>query len=338
MAGPFNPVDAKTGAILAGVRKDFVGVYKPILRDSDIDLQSIMDLGKTSTGRSERYAYPEAPPGVPRWDYGNDMPRGTFRYRQWTVQNLRWAKAIDYEADDAADDQLDVLTTQATEMASRLGLLPMRVAMQIVQGGAADPELLNGLPLAPDGVSMYSALDGDGNNRYGRSANGGGNIVTKTGMASEAQIEKDAFAVLHAAKSVTDTAGRRRWPASLVDKGLVVLGSSVDGEVLTKTFNRGPMTQAGIAGAGVAAGVNTVMGGVVKKLILTAELPTGSWYPFLAGAPYMPLFRQVREEANVYYGDKSNSDRARDQDTNSFYVKGRYGFGVFVCDGAFKVA
>jgi len=327
-------VDARTGSILAGVRTEFINIYRPQITKIDLALTSILDAGKTSTGAVERYAYPESPPNVPRWDKGNEIPRGSFTYRQWSVVNHRWGKAIDWDSDDADDDQLKALVAQATSMADRLAIIPFRVVMQIIQATSSDPDLLPALPLAPDGAAMFSTTDGAAANRFGVS---GGNVVGITSIATEAAVERDTFRAKLRFRSLLDTAGQRRWPNPVVDMGVVALASAADEEVLTKAWLRGPVTQAATGGAGVAAGVSPVMGWV-KDVRFTSELPTGAYYFFLVGAPYQPIFKQAREAANVYFGDRSNSDRSRDQNANSFYVRERAGYGLTNCDGCLKVA
>ena len=48
------------------------------------------------------------------------------------------------------------------------------------------------------------------------------------------------------------------------------------------------------------------------------------------------MFRQIREEVNVYQGNLGNSDRARDSGQGSYYCKGRYGFGLAPCEGTIE--
>lgn len=327
----FNVVEAKIGSILRGVRQDFDEVYRPLIREADISLQGVMDLSKPSDGRLERYAYPEAPPNITRWDYGKEIPRGTFRYRSWTVTNFRWGKAIDFNADDEEDDQLRTLRSQAMDLGVRAAMIPQRVAFQVLTGGAADPDLLPALPLAPDGVGVYSATDGAGANRFG-TANG--NIVSQSGVTGAA-VRTDIFSTFARIRQFKDQAGRRRWPAQIVDKGFVVYGSPDMEQALREAFQQ-PIT----ADRGVAAGVSNVfvVAGIPIEIRVTAEFTGNNLFVFLKGAKFPPLFQQVRLPARIYTADETNSDRGRDFDMRAVYAKFRAGYGVAPCDGTVKIA
>lgn len=326
----FNPVEAKVGAILRGVRKDFADAFKVLIRDADLSLAGIMDLSKSSDGRLERYAYAEAPPNMPRWDYGKEIPRGTFRYRSWQVQNLRWGKALDFNADDEDDDQLRILRSQATDLGTRAAVIPQRVAFQILTGGAADPELLPAIPNSPDGVGVYSTTDGTGANRYGVS---NGNTVAQSGTSGSA-VRTDVFSAFKQIRTFKDQAGRRRWPAQIVDKGFIVVGSPDMEQALREAFQQ-PIT----ADRTVAAGVSNVFvsAGIPIEIRITAEYTGNTLFVFLRGAPYLPLFQQVRLPARIYTSDETNSDRGRDWDMRAVYAKFRAGYGVGPCDGTIRI-
>lgn len=324
-----SPIQAKLGEIVPAVKKDFRAVYDPLLAKADVQLAGILDLGKSSEARQERYALAEAPPSVPRWDYGSSVPRGTTKFRSWLVRNLRWGKALDWESDDAADDQLQMIKTQATGMAGRLGILPQRVVAQIFSGGAADPELLPSSPLSPDGVGIFSATNAEGGHRYGRN---GGNILSgASGVASEAALEKDFYAAKAAIRGYLDQAGVRRWPGAYLDEGLIVLASAENEEVFTKTFGR-PTQPANVNGITTAVAVESMVKSQVR-LVLMSELTGNNWFVGLQGAPYQPIFRQTREAVTVLPTQRGVSDRANDEDILSLYVKARYGFGLAPCDG-----
>lgn len=332
-----NPVNANVAAILQGVRKDFVGVYEPRLKQADVELAAIMSLDKTATGRIERYAYPEAPPNMTRWEYGQPIPTGGFRLRAWQHSVLRWGKRIEWFTDDEEDDQTGSLRPQALRLADRAALIPQRVAFQQIAGGTADPDLLPAALLGPDGVAMHSATDGEGAARYGVT---GGNIIaqgTSSGVASEAALEKDLFQVDQRFRAMKDQAGRRRWTGPDVDQGFVVVASSGISEVMKKAFMRGPITIATLGGSTTAAGVSPVTGGMVRKLILTAELTGNAWYTFLAAAPEPPMFMATRLPANIYVKDEKNGDHNSDFDMRSVYAKMRALFGLGPCDSTIKV-
>lgn len=333
----FLPVEARVNQILPGVQKVFTDAYLVQGMDKvQSYLSGLMDFGLKATARKEKLAYPEAPPAVKRWDYGTTVQHGAFNYRQWEFDVLRWGLAIDWNVDDDADDQLGALEKQAMNIAERYKYIPWQIAMQILAGGTASANLLPGPLLAPDGVGLFATTNGEGGPRFGRV---GGNIVTGSGVASEAALEKDVFAVQNAFAVFLDQAGQFRWRSWQTSTSLHLFVPFALREVFLKAFKRKGLSLANVNGVTTAAAVAQITDEYVSQIVFAQELTGSDWFAVLSGAPTVatPMLCAPRDDATLYPVYPQTSGPQAETDSVTLFSKARWGFALGPCDAVIRV-
>lgn len=298
----------------------------------------VMELGLPSDKRQEIYGYPESAPTIDYWQRGEPIPRETGKIVTFEVPNDSFGKAFDFHEDDL-NDVGKVLGAQAwvRALAGRGAQLPERITFQLIDS-TTDPKLLPGIPLAPDGVGLFSSLDGDGNPRFGYSGPGSekGNIVVGAGYSPDAIRSTFLDKVLPYYFGAQDTKGQPLNDQTEIESNLVVVASSKFAGAFGKAFQQGRTLEEGTVGA--AATTNFILDGGYKiTLWVTQRKSATSWNVFAPNAGPKPLLQQARLSLRTIDEDRSNSDRARNTKQNAFQVDLRHGYGVGPCYAACQV-
>jgi phage major head subunit gpT-like protein len=309
-------------ALRGDIRTEFLDTLKRRASQA-VRLPELMELGVPSTQRTERYFFWESVPVPVRWRRGDDIPAEGIRSRSYQVENFTWARAIDWHEEDLEDDQTGSMGGQARALADEFALLPERIAFQLLLS-SADPDLLPSVPLAPDGVALFSATDGSGAARFGVT---GGNIVTGTGVATSGAIRTDFFSAIQRMGQFQGTNGEPFHSENLADAGFLVIYGVQNEQVFREAFQQRTVLEDGTGSAGVG---NIILeGGLSVRLWSTARLAgSNDWYVVALGYDIKPLFRQVRLQITTDEQNRSNSDRSRDTRMNRFQAFARFGFGV----------
>lgn len=312
------PIGLDAQALRGDVRTEFLTMLRN-RSGRGRQLPMIMDMGKPSTQRTERYVYWESKPKPRRWRRGDRLPKGSHRMQSFSVENHRWVSAIEWHEDDEADDQTGSMLSEARSLAEEFVTLDARIAFQVLLG-TADPDLLPSIPTAPDGVGVFSSTDGAGADRFGVS---GGNIVSQAGVTS-ANIRDDFFQAVERMLLFQDTEGDQFHSEDLHESGfLVVLGSHLFQQALEafgQKFTQG--TAAATSNIVTDKGWNVTiwptqrMSGTNKILVRAL------------GYEVAPLFRQVRLAIETFEGNRDNSDHARDTLMAMFAATARFGYGA----------
>ncbi|HUU58381.1 MAG TPA: Mu-like prophage major head subunit gpT family protein [Phycisphaerae bacterium] len=328
-----SPMLLAGDALRGDIRTEFLDTLKRRAAQS-VKLPELMELGTPSTQRVENYFYWESVPIPVRWRRGDDIPAQGIRSRSYSVENFTWARAIDWHEEDQEDDQTGSLTSQAQSMAGEFALLPERVAFQVLLG-SADPDLLPTVPLAPDGVAMFSATDGAGANRFGVT---GGNLLTGTGVATSAAIRADFFSAIERMIQFQGTNGEPFHAENIADAGFLVIYGAQNEQRFREAFQQRTVADTGPGSTTAGVGNVILEGGLAVKLWSTARLAgSNDWYVIALGYDVKPLFRQVRLQITTDEQNRSNSDRARDTRMSRFQAFARFGFGVNLPIGSVKV-
>lgn len=326
-----SPMLLQGDALRGDIRTEFLDTLRR-RADQAVRLPELMELGVPSTQRVERYFYWESVPIPVRWRRGDDMPAQGIRSRSYQVENFTWARAIDWHEDDADDDQTGSLVGQGRALADEFALLPERVAFQLLLS-SSDPDLLPSVPLAPDGVALFSATDGSGAARFGIA---GGNIISGTGVATSGAIRTDFFSAIQRIMQFQGTNGEPFHAENVADQGFLVVYGVQNEQVFREAFGQRTVLENGTGSAGVS---NIILeGGLKIRLWSTARL-TGNndWFVTALGYDVKPLFRQVRLQITTDEQNRSNSDRSRDTRMNRFQAFARFGFGVNLPIGTIQV-
>jgi len=316
-------VHAPLDAFRAILNTALLDTYKKKMSSSP-RLGDLMALGIGSEKRQEVYAYPKSIPTIDYWRRGTPIPREESGIVTFDVVNDDFGKAMDFHENDI-EDLNKVLGYKAwiTGLAERAAQLPERIAFQLLDS-TTNSKLLPGIPLAPDGVGLFSATDGDGADRFGYS---GGNIVVGGGYSPDAIRSTFLDKVLPYYFGCQDTKGEPLNDQSQVESGLLVIANSAYAGAFGKAFQQGRTLEEGTIGA--AATSNYILDGGYKVTLWTTQRKAAtSWVVQAVNAGPKPLLQQVRMGVRSIDEDRSNSDKSRNTKMNAFQVDLRHGYGI----------
>ena len=323
--------------LLRDIRAEFLNTYNSEAKTS-ANLPLVMQLGIPSTKRTEYYGYHESTPGLERWDRGDDMPEDEILSRSFSVENFSWAKAIGWFEDDVEDMQLAGFREKARAVAYKGKILPEKIFFQVVTA-AANAQLLQAIPNAPDGAALFSATAGGGD-RFGVS---GGNIISGSGVASAAAVRSDFWSAIERLGAFVDTEGEPLLEDEL-DGELVVVAPRSASEIFTEAFKQERTIQlqtnvAGTENVGAAGVTNSIRAGNLSVRLWFSQRISDNDWTVIVNSPTVPkpVFEQIRTPMRVIEENRSNSTKARRSKRQAILADMRSGYGVALPYGAIKV-
>lgn len=163
-------------------------------------LDLIADRNIPSDGEKNKYSEPESPPYFVRRDDGKATTYDAFKFYDWETPNLTFSRGIEIKQNDMEDDKTGRYESQARAIGANEAALDEEVIVKQIVAGTADPELLDSIPNAPDGIANFSTTT--------RFSDAGGNIQAGTGVASSAAVLTDFFTMWGRLARWTDTKGK----------------------------------------------------------------------------------------------------------------------------------
>ena len=326
-----NPVIAGN-VLAAGLNDRWKATYEGALASYPW-LDKIMDRTPTSDKRTETYAYFKSAPQLERKPDGQAIASENFDADSYSVSNFEVEKRIPWRIKDRQDDQTKSLMTHVEMLARDAATYDARIAGQMLSAGT-DIALLESVPNAPDGGAIFATTAG-GAARFGVTD---GNLLTGSGVSNPDQITTDMFAVIAQYQLMQDTKGRRLWNDLVLSGEYFVLyaPSAANSLNFTKAFKQMIVAStAGAAGAGVSNPITAT--GLNITPMPFFYYSGGDWTVHLADAPIKALFKQTRIPFYTTYSVEENSDEARNEGVEAFYVKGRLGYGANLAASAVKV-
>lgn len=316
-------------ALARGLSTEFRDTWKIKLEGLEERLGRVMALGITSDKIEELYGYWEPPLHPRRTPWGEPPQSKPFRARNFAVVNDRWTSNVEWYDWQRRFDQLRDLDRQARTGGKKFAQLPLRVFIQIISG-TTDPDLLEAIPNAPDGVPLFSALDGDGADRFGVV---GGNIVGGSAVATPEAIRTDFFAGLTRMKSFKDPENQPAFDPDIVDMNVDIWYSLENEKVFREAF-----IQSRTESAGAAAVTNVVLeSGLSLTLRSSSRLTGDDWFIFQSNFEPRAVFEQVALALEENFENKSNSDRSRRTGLEGLFWETWRGFGVNLPLGAVQI-
>lgn len=309
---PMNTVQTLSDLVTREIRPTFIDTYRIESEAYRDQMAMFMEMDQPSVRRQEFYAYAETS-GYPERYQGDGVTSEAFKTRSFNAINYPWVKRIAWKIDDRKDSTVVDIVGQAKTTAQNWVVLPMLLAAQIKQA-TTDPTLLPVIPLAPDGVAIYNATDGDGNDRFGLS---GGNTFTGAGVTIAGSLRTNLWTALARFRRFLNTKSKPLFNPGILGKGVLIEFAPANLQVFTEAFQQmrtWQVVQNAAATENVAAaGISNALrdGGFKFELFANPFLTGNSWYVTLLGAK-KPLFEQVREKVYENFGVEENSDRARD--------------------------
>lgn len=302
-------------ALVAGLSAKMADMWKGAETEVHPQLSKLMELAVPSDFLVQPYAYSETPPHPRYQPRGTAVVRKAFEYKSFNVVNYDWSLEIGWHRNDRVDMHVSNLYADAGEGGKNFRLLPERAAMQILTA-AADPDLLPGIPLGPDGLAIFAAA------RFGIAD---GNILAGGGVGSGAAIRNDWFKALAQMGQFLTPSGQPIYRGGMADRGSLVIFNVKNYPLFNEAFYPTLVQgfNAGVSNPALAGGVRP------PDLWATARITTNTWFVVsYVGQP--PLFQQVREAMRMMYATEENSDEARH--TKDEYVSWteRDGYGARV--------
>ncbi len=322
-------------SFIPGLRSELLGTYRRMFETRRDRLSKVMTMDLPSTRRTEFYFFWQSAPHMVKWAYGEGMGESGFKGVRFNITNVRWGRAISWQADDRADDQTNSLLQQARGLGESAALLDERVFFQIMQGTSdadlltargADPgneDTAGGVPNAPDGQALFSTTRDGTNDRFGAT---NGNLLTGTAATagpSEANMRTDYWTVREQFGLLQDTEGQPLFNSSDLESEAVFIFAMNNWEIASQAFQRStiPVSSAGVSSELEAAGL-------APTLWPSARITTDDYFTGLVGPATRAVFSQSRESINEIVATMANSDIARQVDEESIRFKLRKGFGV----------
>lgn len=329
---------AVTAALLAnGIRAEFADTYSKIQnRVADSRLPLVMDLGIGATNRKHEFGYMLAAPHMAEWRRGDSIPTGGMGSVQFEVPVHNWGRRVQWHENAREDDQTQTLYDSAAGAGRSAALLPERFFFELLTNTG---DLLPAIPLAPDGVAMFSATDGDTNPRFGAS---GGNIISSsTGVTSAADILTDFYAAVTRFLAFRDqpTGGQPLFTSEIVDMGFVVIFPAALSKLFDEAFVQ--KRQGLVLGTDAGTTPSNVIIDSSRNVELwpTTRLSGEDWYIALRESPKKPTFMlnraEIRERTSL--GDENNSDQVRTTGLEYVQWDCRKGAGIALPYGMMKV-
>lgn len=328
-----NPVITGT-QLLQYLRTNFADSYKISYDAMRARLGLVMDLGITSDRRIEFYGYYETPPYPERVPEGQNPPSKNFRSKSFSVTNYQWMRRVEWSINDRKDEQTKSLPDMARMAGDHWGTLDERLFFQILSN-VTDPKLLPTIPNAPDGVPLYNAVDGDGNNRFGVA---GGNLFANGGVGNGPSVRSDFFKAVSLFRRFQDTEGQPLWDEAALDKGYMVIFPATNILAFYEAFEQKLTYEAAVTSTSNAGVSNVVMDtGHRVSLWPTQRLTGNSWYIIMLGAQKKPIFSQQREALYEVYATEETSDYSRDTGVEYIQWKSRGSAAVGPAYGLIQV-
>ena len=323
-----------SGVLANGLRTDFWDTYAQIRnRQADSRLSLVMDLGVQATNREHKFGYIEAAPHFEQWIRGQSIPEDAMDSTDFTVPVFTWGRRVKWHNEDREDDQTQSLFDIARAAGESAGLLPERFFFDLITNTTGT---LPAIPLAPDGASMFSTTNGNGDDRFGVS---GGNLLTGSGVASVSAIRTDYYNGIEQWKALQDGKGQPLLSPEIVDSGVVIVHGSGNTEAFEEAFLQ--KRQGEVQGTDAGTTPTNLVQDASRNVQLwgSSRISDNDWFMFLMGAPKKSTFfldrKGIQEESSLR--GENNGDLTRTTGVEYIQWHSRSGGGIALPFGAMKV-
>lgn len=308
---------------LLGLRDNFRMIYSQ--EEAEVDARVNGYMAEIASDAADNvYGYAESAAVAQIWQDGTAVPTTAFLTRNFRVPNYKFGVSVPVAKTTVEDDQIALVMPRIMEAALSMARLKERHFFWAMTGGAVSDaaQLQPTLNLAPDGVGLYSAVDGAGNNRFGVV---NGNTLPGNGVATAAAIQLDLGLVFSQFAGMLGTNGQPLHSPGVINREIGVFFNSANWGV----FSAATQQMFNVAASGNAAPSNVVIDASWKvSLLASPRITSNTWYAFIKNASFKSIFRQVREGPMEQLAEMGNSDMAREFDVLKYYVRSREGYGI----------
>ncbi len=315
-----------SATLTAGIRDDFWDTYESTYEGVEKLLQPVVEF-VPSTRRSEEYGYYDSAPHPRQWVRGKPASAEAFGSNSFSVANKDWEVGVGWHRNDLDDDQTRSLKRRARQAGRNFAILHERVIFQMLLA-AADPDLLEAVPNAPDGLALFSS-----STRFGAA---GGNIISGGGVATASAIQVDVYKARARARAFLDTKGQPLWSPSLVDQDVIVVYGSDNEKVFREAFFQ-EHTHSVLSSTGAAVSNIILQSGVRYVLIGTSRITDNDWFVAFPAVPVKPFIIQTRQDIREVEFTMENDSQAARTKEEGLQWDARYGYGLNLPYGLIKV-
>jgi len=315
MAGP---------TLARGIRDNFADTWEGTYQTSEEKYGSVMEFGVPTDDYVSLFSYGEPARYPNRIDWGERPDRKPHRYRTFSVPQYRWMNAVEWLVRDRELSNLGTIYRDAQRAGRNFGTLNERVLFQILQS-STDADLLPASLTAPDGVALYSTVDGAGAARFGVT---GGNIQSGEDITTGAGMRTAVMNVLERMLQFDDPEGQPALDESLLEKGITVIYPAERLEAWHEAFIQALTSQvistsnAGVSNYFQDAGIN--IRGIPSQRLTVAT----TMYVFVDYYDVKPVFEVASRPVTELYYDGSNSKDYGERGIEGIVLESWRGFGV----------
>lgn len=309
---------------LLGLRNNFQMIYSQEEAEVDKRINAYMD-DIPSDAADNVYGTADSAPVAQIWTEGTAIPTAAFDTHAFRVPNYKFGVGIPVAKTTIEDDQIGLIMPRIMEAALSMARLKERHFFWALTGGAVSDaaQLQPTLNLAPDGVGLFSTINGAGAARFGVT---NGNAIPGSGVATAAAIQVDLGTVFSQFAGMLGTTGQPLHSPGVINRDIGIFFNSNNWGVFSAAVNQ----QFNVAASGNAASSNVVIDAAWKIELLASPRITAAatWYAILKNASFKTIFQQVREGPVEVLGESGNSDMAREFDVLKYYIRCRRGYGI----------
>lgn len=316
-----------------GLESTFLRTYQDAVMIPNPTLDWVMERDIPGTGLTHKYFFWNSVPKIRRWPRGTKIPKKGFKGIQFEVETVDWGEKIEFHYNDVQDDRTKSLLPHTRTLASDAQKLDERVFFEMISG-TVDADLLESVPNAADGTSIFSSSA-----RFGHA---NGNIVSGTGTTA-ALIKDDYYSGLERFALFQDTEGRELFAQGVLEEGVVIafpvamlseFEEAFEQKIQLKIVTNVAANE-NVGGAGVS---NVIQDARRKVTLWPTQFLTGTdWYMFLKAAPVKPIFSVLVDPMTTLVWDLNNSDEAKETGYLGFGVRMRKAYGAASTFGALKI-
>uniref|UniRef100_A0A6H1ZGH8 Capsid protein n=1 Tax=viral metagenome TaxID=1070528 RepID=A0A6H1ZGH8_9ZZZZ len=304
---------------LAGVQADLAATWQrdfPIYKEMQ---EAFLFYLPYTTIRNAPYAFKDRIPFPRPYPYGKGRDHQGFKDRLINVGLIPFELTLGWDRRDALDDQLKDLERHVSTGMQRYFQLPDVLIGEYMSGVAAYN--IDGLQLCFDGVSLYSATDGDGNARFGVT---GGNIITGQGVSTTARVMSDIIKIRRRFLEMKEPVTNQPLHNS---KDIVynnihyIIPAHLDG-----IFSQIQEQELIYSDPTIVNSQSNMLKGKIKYTInqrLSAD--SNSFFAVLKADYWRPFAYRAPQDVNTIFATIQNSDRSREFAEDGFYSDMRIG-------------
>lgn len=298
-------------ALARGLSDIFANTWDRQAALSREQMSPIMDFDIPTEHYEELFGYNETPPYPRRRDWGEPDHFGKYQVQTYTAVHHSWVSGVQWKDHHRKFNQLRSLENDAARAGKNYATLDERIFFQILTAGT-DDDLLPFIPNAPDGAALFSATDGDGNNRFGV-ANGNA-ISPASGVGNADAVRNDFFDGVEQILSYQDPQGQPTVMFEEVQsKGFTVICANTNLHVFHKAFFQNPSIDVSGSSADVAVENSVKTVGFPINLISSPRITGNRFFVFVNGMEVKPIssgtFQSPEEGETIVTGDEARRIR-----------------------------